>query len=52
MLDFETSNSKSEVSEIKFAENYFFLENYTSLQTEPFLTMFFTVKSSPLLVSK
>ena len=27
-LDFETSNPKSEVSKIKFVENYFFLKNY------------------------
>ena len=30
MLDFETSNSKSEVLEIKFVENYFFLKNYVT----------------------
>ena len=28
MLDFETSNSKHEVSKSKFVENYFFLENH------------------------
>ena len=28
MVDFETSSSKSEVSEIKCVENDFFLENY------------------------
>ena len=28
MLDFETLNSKSEVSEIKFVDNYSFLENH------------------------
>ena len=28
MLDFETSNSESEVSKIKFVENYVFLFNY------------------------
>ena len=32
MLGFETSNSKSEVLEIKFMENYFFLENYVTLE--------------------
>ena len=32
MLDFETSNSKLEVSKIKFVENYFFLENYVTLE--------------------
>ena len=30
MLDFETSNSKSEVLKIKFVENYFFLKNYVT----------------------
>ena len=28
MLDFETSNSKLEVSKSNFVENYFYLENY------------------------
>ena len=28
MLDFETSNSKSEVSKSKIVENYFFFKNY------------------------
>ena len=30
MLDFETSNSNSEVSKIKFVENYVFLDNYVT----------------------
>ena len=30
MLDFETSNSKLRGLEIKFVENYFFLENYVT----------------------
>ena len=30
MLDFETSNSNSEVSKIKLLENEFFLENYVT----------------------
>ena len=30
MLDFKTSNTKLEVFEIKFMENYFFLENYAT----------------------
>ena len=30
MLDFGTSKSNSEVSKIKFVENYFFLENYVT----------------------
>ena len=32
MLDFETSHSKSRGLEIKFVENYFFLENYITLE--------------------
>ena len=38
MLDFDASKSNSAV-EIKFVENYFFLENYVKPQSEPFLTM-------------
>ena len=30
MIDFETSKSNSELSEVKFVENYFFLENYVT----------------------
>ena len=30
MVDFETSSAKSEISKIKFVENYFFLKNYGS----------------------
>ena len=30
MVDFEASNSKSEVSKSKFVDNYFFLENYVT----------------------
>ena len=30
MLEFETWNSKSEVSKLNFVENYFFLENYVT----------------------
>ena len=49
MLDFETSNSKREVSKSNyFVENYFFLET-TLLQRELFLTMFYTINLSPLL---
>ena len=51
MVDFETSRSKLGL-EIKFVENEFFLENYTSLQREPFLIMFYTTNLSPLLVTK
>ena len=50
-LDFETSNSKSEVSEIKFMENYFLLENYVTSEGA-FLTMFCTINLSPLLITK
>ena len=49
MLDFETSNSKSEGLEI--TEKYSFSKT-TSLQREPFLTMFYTINLSPLLVTK
>ena len=64
MLDFGTSKSNSEVSKSNsniLVENYFFLENYVTsehggdflhVQREPFLTMFYTVNSSPLLVTK
>ena len=45
MLDFENSNSKSEVSKPNSMK-------ITSLQRELFLTMFYTVKLSPLLVTK
>ena len=50
MLDFETSNSKSEVSKSK----YFFLKNYitSDIQREPFLTMFYAINLSPLLITK
>ena len=30
MLNFETSNSKSEIIKIKFVENYFFLKMYVT----------------------
>ena len=40
MLDFDTSNSKYEVSKS------------SSLQREPFLTMFYTINLSPILVTK
>ena len=51
MLDFETSNSKLEVSK----SNSWKITSFsitTSLQREPFLTMFYTINLSPLLVSK
>ena len=46
MLDFETSNSKLEVS--KFTS----FSKTTSLQRELFLTMFYTTNLSPILVIK
>ena len=47
MLDFETSNSKLEVSKSKSWKITFFLKT-TSLQREPFLTIFYTINLSPL----
>ena len=49
MLYFETSNSNSEVSKIKIMENFL---KTMSLQWEPFLTMFYYINLSPLLVIK
>ena len=51
MLDFETSNSKLEVSK----SNSWRITSFSktmSLQREPFLTMFYTTNLSPLLVIK
>ena len=51
MVDFETSNSKSKVSK----SNWWKINSFsrtTSLQREPFLTMFYTINLSPLLVTK
>ena len=50
MLDFETSKSNSEVSKSNSnisMRYYFFLKNH-----EPFLTKFYTINSSPLIVNK
>ena len=49
MLDFENSNSKSEVSKSNWWKITSFLKT-TPLQKEPFLTMFYTTNLSPLLV--
>ena len=51
MLDFETSNSKHEVSKSNSWKIIFLLKT-TSLQRELFLTMFYTTNLSPLLVIK
>ena len=51
MLDFETSNSKLEVSKSNLWKITSFSKT-TSLQRELFLTMFYTIKLSPLLVIK
>ena len=51
MLDFGTSNSKLEVSKSTSWKITSFSKT-TSLQREPFLTMFFTINLSPLLVTK
>ena len=49
MVDFETSNSKSEVSKSNSGK---ITKKTMSLQREPFLTMFYTVNLSPLLFTK
>ena len=49
MLDFETSNSKSDVLKSNSWKITFF-SKITILQREPFLTMFYTINHSPLLV--
>ena len=51
MLGFETSNSKSEVSKSNSWKITSFSKTM-SLQREPFLTKFYTINSSPLLVTK
>ena len=51
MLDFETSNSKLEVSKSNSGK-ITSLSKTTSLQREPFFTMFYTINLSPLLVTK
>ena len=49
MVDFETSSSKSGL-EIKFVEKTSFSKTM-ALQREPFLTTFYTINPSPLLVA-
>ena len=51
MLDFKTSNSKSEVSKSNLRK-ITTLSKTTSLHREPFLTMFYTINLSPLLIIK
>ena len=51
MLDFETSNSKSEVLKSSLLKITSFLKT-TPLQRELFLVMFYTINLSPLLVIK
>ena len=51
MLDFETSTSKSEVSKSNLRKMISFSKT-KSLQRELFLTMFYTINLSPLLVIK
>ena len=51
MLDFETSNSKSEVSKSTPRKITSFSKT-TSPQREPFLPMFYTINLSPLFVTK
>jgi hypothetical protein len=53
MLDFETLNSKSEVSKLNSLKITSFSKT-TSIQRKPFLTMFYTIiiNLSPLLVTR
>ena len=51
MLDYETSKASSEVSKSKLSKIASFSKS-TILQRELFLTMFYTIHSSPLLVTK
>ena len=51
MLDFKTSNSKLEVLKSNSWKITSFSKT-TSLQRELFLTMFYTINHSPLLVTK
>ena len=52
MVDFETANSKSEVSKSKSWKINSFSKT-TPLQKEPFRTMFYIITNiSPLLVTK
>ena len=51
MVDFETPNSKSEISKSNSWKTTTFSKT-TSLQRELFLTMFYTINLSPLLVIK
>ena len=51
MLDFETSSSKSEVSKSNSRKITYFSKT-TLLQREPFLTMFYAINSSPILITK
>ena len=51
MLDFETSKSNSEVSKSNSLKINSFSKT-TLLQKDPFLTLFYTINLSPLLVIK
>ena len=51
MLDFQTSKSSSDVSKSNSWRITSFSKT-TLLQSEPFLTMFYTINLSPLLVTK
>ena len=52
MVDFETSSSKSEVSNSNSSKITSFSETIMTLQRVPFLTMFYTINLSLLLVTK
>ena len=51
IVDFETSSFKSEVSKSNSWKITSFSKT-TELQREPFLTMFYTIHLSPLLITK
>ena len=52
MLYFETSKTNSDVSKSNSRKINFFLENYVTSERALFFTMFYTVNSSPLFVTK
>ena len=55
ILDFKTPKSNFEVSKSNsniFMKNYLTLSKTTLLQREPFLTMFYNINSSPLIINK
>ena len=49
MVDFETSNSKSDVSK-SIVENYFFLENYVTLEGAQPLPLLLVIKKGFMIL--